>query len=135
MKLFAAALVGSLTLAGPAGAVDRHPWLDSVEAELAHVAAMIAEADDWVYVTSDPLRRAIVCRIGDHAFSLRALSRALGVSSRRIFVTVQELMTRRLVRLTEDGLVTPFDEPTRDILRRWAWEWCSGDDQCASRSG
>ena len=115
--------------AKPAHVVD-WPGRDEAARELARFERFFAYADDWLYVNSDPARRAIACRIGNGSFHIDALVRAAGLRREIIIRAANELMHRKLIAPGGPGLLMPYDGAAAETLRRWAERWCAGDDGC-----
>ena len=109
-------------------------WSDRDEDELAKFAAMLKEAETMVRTNSDPVQRAIVCRVGFQRFSVGAIARATGLTKTRLMIAVRELMNLGLVKVADVAgeyvLLEPADEGASKKLRNWAYRFCDSDERC-----
>ena len=81
----------------------------------------------------DPVLRQIVCRVGFQPFTYAALQQAMGLREDEIKDAVDKLKLMAMVKTEmRDGvrLVVPFDKETAEVMRKWADDWCVGDDSC-----
>ena len=84
-------------------------------------------------VGASPLLRQIICRIPDQPFELSMLAKALGLPEPTVFEGVQllERMGLTAVQKKNNGrIVVPRSPLAQTIMRKWADEWCVGDDSC-----
>lgn len=84
-------------------------------------------------VGASPLLRQIVCRIPDQPFEVSMLAKALGLPEHTVFDGVQllERMGLTAVQKKNNGrIVVPRSPLAQTIMRKWADEWCVGDDSC-----
>lgn len=84
-------------------------------------------------VGASPLLRQIVCRIPDQPFEVSMLAKTLGLPERTVFDGVQllERMGLTAVQNKNNGrIVVPRSPLAQTIMRKWADEWCVGDDTC-----
>ena len=98
------------------------------------VARWAREAELTLRINSDPVLRAIVCRLAIRNFTLDMMVTATGVPKERIRLAVNVLSELDLVRLIVDRRGTlgilPASEEARREMARWADRWCSSDDTC-----
>ena len=80
-------------------------------------------------VNQSPIMRQIACRVGFQTFSKDALLQALKVSEAELDKALRKMRRMELVRVRQ-GMVLPFGDYSAKLMRRWANEWCSGDDDC-----
>ena len=85
-------------------------------------------------INTDPVLRAIVCRIPFMNFTAAALTKATRLSRTRIMHAVGDLMDMGLVKQVtgENGrtIIVPTSDEARQKLRRWVYDWCANDDTC-----
>ena len=109
-------------------------WSDRDEDELAKFAAMLKEAETMVRVNSDPVQRAIVCRVGFQRFSVGVIARSTGLTKTQLMLAVRELMNMGLVKVADIAgeyiLLEPADDGAAKKLRNWANRFCASDEHC-----
>ena len=109
-------------------------WSDRDEDDLARFASLLKDAELMLRINSDPVQRAIVCRVGFQRFSLGAISRATGLTKSRLMHAVRNLMNLGLVKVAdvagENILLEPADDGAGQKLRKWANRFCADDERC-----
>ncbi len=104
------------------------------ELEISKIKEWLLKVGVTVRLTTDPLKRAIVCRVAFQRFTLNSMARATGISRAKILRAVEEIEAMHLVRLTpareEDLMIEPYDPKAREKMRGWAHDWCDNDDTC-----
>lgn len=134
MNRFICASVLALFLIYPNSASAEDTVWDHAERDLAKIGAWLKDAEIALRINTDPILRAIVCRLGFHRISVGAISRATGVNKKRLMDGVRELMALGLVNVSDVGgnydLLEPADRVAETKLRRWAYDWCTSEDQC-----
>ena len=107
---------------------------DRSESDLAKVEAWLHEVAMTVRINTDPVLRAILCRIPFHRFTLESLHLATGIPRQRLLRGAEHLETLNLVRLEPDEgewlSIMPYDGEVEKKLRAWAYDWCSSDESC-----
>ena len=81
----------------------------------------------------DPVLRQIVCRVGFQPFTLAALQKAMGLREDEIKDAVDKLKLMAMVKTEmRNGvrLVVPYSKEVAEVMRKWADDWCVGDDTC-----
>lgn len=89
----------------------------------------IGDLRDSLWLNMDPVKRAIICRVGYQPFAIHSIWRATKIPEGRIRNAAHELEELKLVRLNGD-VISPRDETARDKMRRFAEKWCASDDRC-----
>ena len=121
-----------LLAAGTANA-ERSAW-DHNEIGLAQVASWLRDVERGIWINSDPIMRAIVCRVPYGNFTPKTISMATNLSPQRIMLAIAELEAWGLIYIvgTErwEGLIVPASGKTREKLRGWSQGWCISDDSC-----
>ena len=124
---FALLLVANGTNAQP------YPWDE--DAGLAEtVLAWMKEVEAVVRARSDPVQRAIVCRVPYTDIVITALIQATNLSRPKIMHATSRLENMGLVKVSNNSsgqwTITPESEEAREKMKRWAESWCVGDDKC-----
>ncbi len=84
-------------------------------------------------VNLNPVLRQIVCRIAYHPFTTKNLRRAMHIKQSAAAEAVEKLKFMGLVTFKRKGgedLVVPTNREAKEMMRRWADEWCVDDDTC-----
>lgn len=127
------ALVVSLGI-GSANA-ETTSWERS-EISLAEVAAWVRKFEFAMRINTDPVLRAIVCRIPYAHFTPKTLTMAIANSPERVLHALRILEGRSLIMIVGaerwDGLIVPTSEEARQKMRDFAQRWCRDDDECAA---
>ncbi len=109
------------------------PWDYDVSA-MSAVAHWAREADLTLRINSDPVLRAIVCRLAVTNFTMDMMVTATGVSKERITHAVNILSSMKLAQLVVDRhgnvAIVPTSEEARGEMAQWADRWCSSDETC-----
>jgi hypothetical protein len=107
---------------------------DRSESELAKVEAWLHDVAMTLQINSDPVLRAILCRIPFQHFTLEALHLATGVPRQRLLRGAERLAAMNLVRLEPDEgewiSIVPYDGEVEKKMRAWAYDWCASDESC-----
>ena len=97
-----------------------HEWLEAAEISL--------------HINSDPVMRAVVCRVPLVNFTLDAMMTATGLSRERLVLALNMLTNMGLVawepNAQGDHVIRPASDEAREAMLSWADYWCVGDDQC-----
>ena len=98
------------------------------------VKEWLKEVESVVQIHSDPVRRAIVCRVPFTDLSITALVQATKIPRPQIMMAVSTLRGLGLVDLSKNvhgnQVVIPASDKARQRMRRWAYDWCATDDAC-----
>ena len=84
-------------------------------------------------IASDPVLRAIVCRVPFANFTIEAIMRATKIPGPRLKRAVQRLEALKLIDVVREGNVmriVPANESARAKMREWANKWCTSDEEC-----
>ena len=98
-------------------------WLEDVEAA--------------VRIHSDPVKRAIVCRVPFTEVSITALVLATKIPRPRIMQAAADLERMGLVKIgnniTSQWIIQPASKHALYRMWRWARHWCASDEECGVR--
>ncbi len=140
MCLFRAAIaIVFLLVAVPAEAEENPPSKRQPKSEIdsfKNIGEWADELETIFVVNSDPVMRAIVCRVPFENFSLEALMKATKVSEERLLRAIDELTRRGLIDSSDESgttMISPAGEMARDAMRRFAENWCGTGDECGVR--
>ena len=94
----------------------------------------LREVEIAVRVHANPLERTIVCWLPFTDISIQAMSQVTGHTKHQITYAASKLRDLGLAKLHpgEGGYPTivPANEKTRELMRRWAEQWCAASDEC-----
>ena len=125
-----------LTVAVMEALAESHPW-DNDPRVAADVRSWLKEVETAVRIRSDPLLRTIVCRVPYADFTIGTLAKATGKPPIAIAIGASKLVDRGLVRLERDAAgnikVVPNGDDARVRMRKWADDWCIGDENCSAQ--
>ena len=135
--------IAILLAVGPAFADDKNPWNINDKYPWNYDKSILQEASAWLKTSEfssmmlvDPVMRTIVCRVPFMNFTIDALATATGLIPERLTVSVNKLVTMKLLVLAKDGngntLIIPKSQQARHFMKTWADDWCVGDDQCGT---
>ena len=129
---FSAIYLASLLLANAAGA-QPYPWEEDPKiAET--VGEWLKEVEGVVRIRTNPVLRAIVCRVPYTDITIDGLAKAAGVDPIKIAHGVSELVDRGLIRIEPVAggtiKIVPNGRRARDTMRDWANNWCASDESC-----
>lgn len=119
-----------LALIGTAAAAEGD---DSAIKELAAIGRLIAETEEWFFVNNDPVRRAILCRLGYQNFTIAELARDTAINPDRIKHAAQELIAHELAQVVDEKTLAPANAKAAKKMRSWADRWCGADESCGVR--
>ena len=100
---------------------------------LARISNVFQQTRIDFLILSDPVKRAIVCRLPYAMFTLDTLSLATGLTRQRLAIAVNELVNLGIVKWVPAGkhlFVAPDSRETRIRMMKWTDAWCVGDDAC-----
>ena len=127
-------LILLILVPGAAEAAKDDDWKSKYDPNnLARISEIFQQARIDFLIVSDPVKRAIVCRLPFAMFTLDTLSLATGLTRHRLAVAVNELVQLGLLKWVPTGkhlFVAPASRETRIKMFKWADIWCVGDDTC-----
>ena len=126
MSLLRAMLTLAIILIPYHAAADEDPWCKH---GLARFGEAIGDLGDTLRLNTDPVKRAIICRVGYQPFAIHSIWRATKIPEEKIRRAAIELEKMNFVRLNGD-VISPHDKYARQKLRRFADKWCASDDRC-----
>ena len=107
---------------------------DTKKSEPNGLSDWLKSVESVVRVHSDPVRRAIVCRVPFTDLSITALVAATKIPRPQIMMAVSALKAQGLVDLSKNihghQVVIPANNHAREKMRKWAYDWCASDDAC-----
>ena len=102
------------------------------ELDLARMDAWLREIGIFILINSDPVKRAIVCRVGFQPFAAHTISWATGIPESDIRHAALQLQGMSLIRHV-GGVISPMNEEAGEKMRQWAHRWCTSDAECGVR--
>ncbi len=139
MRLFRAAIALLVLLAAtPADADPRKnaPSKRQLKSEtplIEKIESWIIDLETVVRVNSDPVLRAIVCRVPFSNYSLDALTMGTKIPKDQFERAIDKLKRRGLIATSRNRGITmifPASEDAREAMRRFAMDWCTPDGEC-----
>ena len=124
ITISAAVLITMLFCSRPAHAVE-WPGGDEAARELAKFERFFAYADDWLFVNSDPARRAIACRIGSGAFHIDALARAAATATPNGCSPTSATWSATRHRIVKSWNCSSTERPSNNRYAGASRAWCS----------
>ena len=100
---------------------------------LAQISDVFQQARIDFIINSDPVKRAIVCRLPYAMFTLDTLSLATRLSKQRLALAVNQLVNVGVLKWVPSGqhlFVAPASREVRIRMMKWSDAWCVGDDTC-----
>ncbi len=97
------------------------------------VTEWLKEVETAVRVHADPLQRAIACRVPYGNVSVESVALATEHTKHQIIYAATNLRDRGLVKFIFNGpypTIVPANERSRELMRKWAEQWCVSDDKC-----
>ncbi len=126
--------IGLAILLAVSSASAKDVPLKKTSPNLSGVAGWLKQVEGVVRIRSDPVRRAIVCRVPYMELSIPALVRATKIPKPKIMFAITSLKGMGLVDISNNPsgqwIIVPASPQAREKMRRWAEDWCVSDEEC-----